>query len=300
MDTPKSTIMNLQEPDSLGTKSTRAYVDAHVHIHECFGIHEFLDAAARNFVFHSSGAALTTSCKYVLCLTETYEANKFDELAKQVGNSLANKIATDATWSVRTGDDEMCLIASHPIHGEIEIVAGRQIVTVERLEILALGTIGKWEDGLAASDIIESVIDSGAIPVLPWGFGKWLGRRSHSVARLIETFGDGSLYLGDNSGRPGILPDPAEFAVASDSDMRILPGSDPLPFGSEYDRAGSFGFYVDELADHESIWPQLRPLLQQGEGNLRNYGSLESSFRFARNQVAMQYVTRVTNRRKAS
>ena len=292
--------MTSQEPDNLNTNFVRAYVDAHVHIHDCFEIQEFLGAAVRNFVFHSSRAATTTSFSYVLCLTESYGSNKFDELAIQAGNHLANIKTTDAIWRVRRGDDESCLIAEHPILGEIEIVAGRQIVTAERLEVLALGTIGKWEDGLAASDIIKSVIDSGAIPVLPWGFGKWLGRRSHSVASLIETHGDGSLYLGDNSGRPGILPDPAEFAVTRDSDMRILPGSDPLPFRSEYDRAGSFGFYVDGLADHESIWPQMRPLLQQGEGDLRNYGSLESSFRFARNQVAMQYVTRFTKRSRAS
>lgn len=291
--------MTLQSPEICKERSIRAFVDAHVHIHDCFDLQKFLDAAARNFAFYSSKSVPPTSNRYVLCLTESYGADKFGELARQAECVSASAKTTKAVWSFRQGVDERCLIAGHPVLSEIEIVAGRQIVTAEKLEILALGSIEKWDDGLAASDIIESVISSGAIPVLPWGFGKWLGRRRGAVERLINKFDDGSLYLGDNSGRPRILPNPTEFMVARGSGMRILPGSDPLPFASEYNRAGSFGFYVDDVADREDVWPGLCPLLQQGECNLHTYGSLESSFRFARNQVAMQYVTRVTNRRKA-
>jgi len=267
LDAPptKPTPMTRRNPETRNEKGTRMYVDAHVHIHDCFDLHQFFDAAARNFALHTSKSSSTTLNKYVLCLTESYGAEKFEELARRAA-----------------------------------IVAGRQIVTAERLEILALGSVGKWEDGLAVSDVVQSVIDSGAIPVLPWGFGKWLGRRSSIVASLIENFSDGSLYLGDNSGRPGMMPVPAEFTAASGSAMRILPGSDPLPFKSEYDRAGSFGFYVDDVSDREGVWSGLRTMLRQGDGSLHCYGSLESPFRFVRNQVAMQYVMRVSNRRIAS
>lgn len=288
------------EPDKNNSLSTRVFVDAHVHIHDCFGLQDFFDAAARNFANHSLNAIPAARHKYVLCLTETYHADKFGELASQADDNSAGIRTTDAVWSIRWGGGEECLIAGHPVLGEIEIVAGRQIVTAEKLEILALGFVGKWEDGLPASDVVKSVVSSGAIPVLPWGFGKWLGSRRRAVESLIDEFGDGSLYLGDNSGRPALMADPAEFALARRLGMRVLPGSDPLPFSFEYDRAGSFGFYVDNFVDRESVWTGLRAILRNGESSLHSYGALESPFRFMRNQIAIQYVTRIGKRRKAS
>ena len=292
--------MTLQDPEIRKERSIRTFVDAHVHIHDCFSLQKFFDAAARNFAFHSSKVVPMASCRYVLCLTETYGADKFGDLSRQADENSNKERTAEIAWRLRHSGDDRCLIACHPVFGEIAIVAGRQIVTTEKLEILALGSVEIWEDGLVASDIVESVNSSGAIPVLPWGFGKWLGRRRHVAESLIEKYGDGSLYLGDNSGRPRILPDPSAFGAAKELGMRTLPGSDPLPFKSEYDKAGSFGFYVDLVVSRECIWTGLCALLKQGSGNLHFYGSLESPLRFVRNQIAMQYITRVTNSRKAS
>jgi hypothetical protein len=292
--------MSRKDSDIHKEKGTRTFVDAHVHIHDCFDLQQFLDAAARNFAFHTAKSESKALHSYVLCLTESYGANKFGELARRADAEQADATISEKSWNIRHGSDDKCLIAAHPDLGEIVVVAGRQIVTAERLEILALGSVQKWDDGLAVYDVVQSVIDSGAIPVLPWGFGKWLGQRSDIVANLIKKFDDGSLFLGDNSGRPELMPTPAEFTGVSGSAMRILPGSDPLPFKSEYDRAGSFGFYIDDLSQHEGVWNGLRKKLQQGEGRIHCYGSLESPLRFIRNQVAMQYVTRVSNRRNAS
>jgi hypothetical protein len=108
------------------------------------------------------------------------------------------------------------------------------------------------------------------------------------------------LYLGDNSGRPVFMADPAEFALARRLGIGILPGSDPLPFASECIKVGSFGFYTDVVPHLDCIWPYVRNMLQQGEGTLHSYGSLESPLRFVRNQVAMQYVTRISNRWRAN
>ena len=80
----------------------------------------------------------------------------------------------------------------------------------------------------------------------------------------------------------------------------LLPGSDPLPFSSEYDQAGSYGFRIDNFPLRETTWPELCALLQQGEGDLIPFGSLESPIRFARNQLAMQYLTRVASRKRAA
>ena len=288
-------LNHAQESRSRKATGVRTYVDAHVHIHQSFEVQEFLNAAARNFSLYSSQSLSERDCRFVLCLTECQGINKFETMSMQ----LAKPEPREGQWTYQRSPDKECIVAKHENYGNIFIVAGRQIVTAEGLEILALGSIEQWNDGQAISDVIDSVVSSGAIAVLPWGFGKWLGRRGRIVESLIDEYGGGALYLGDNSGRPGIMPDPAAFRMARGKGTRILPGSDPLPFASEFDRAGSFGFYVDDVTDRDGVWAGLNAMLQKGDGVLHHYGSLESPLRFVRNQIAMQYITRVTNRRNA-
>ena len=292
--------MTLTISDIYNRQGVRAIVDAHVHIHDCFEIQGFFDAAASNFAFQTSDALSSITHRCILCLTESYGVDRFEELARCADETSTDTGVTDATWRFSRSSDDRCLIAGHPDLGEISVVSGRQIVTSERLEILALGSRRKWEDGLAAPDVVESIIASGAIPVLPWGFGKWLGRRGLVVEDLISRFGGRSLYIGDNSGRLGVLPDPRVFVLARESGIQVLPGSDPLPLASQCDKAGSFGFYVDDVDDCEGIWAGLRVVLKQGEGIFHRYGALESPIRFVQNQVAMQYLKRVAGRRKSS
>lgn len=288
--------MKQQDPENIENNCTRLFVDAHVHIHSCFDIQDFFDAAARNFSHHATMVGTEVQCKFILCLTETFGTNRFAALLKRNGDLVSGK----SRWTFRSSGEQYCLLASHPRQGEIAVVAGRQIVTAERLEVLGLGLLDIVEDGLPISEVVQLIADCGAIPVIPWGFGKWLGARRLVLHKLLDSVGDSVLYLGDNSGRPRIMSTPTEFALATSLGMRILPGSDPLPFLSEFDRAGSFGFYVDGVENHNCIWTGLRTILQDGEGDLHRYGTLESPLRFVRNQLAMQYIARVWNRRKAS
>jgi hypothetical protein len=282
--------------ENAGKKRIGAYVDAHVHIHDCFELDEFLVAAVKNFQMHSVGDSDCPQPRFVLCLTESYGADYFSRLT-----SVLNKTKSGVgRWSFGSSGSDVSLLASHPQFGSLEIVAGRQIVTAERLEVLALGTTRTWEDGQTTGHVIASVTDAGAVSVLPWGFGKWLGRRRRVVESLINEFGGGSVYLGDNSGRSAVLPTPPEFALAEAKGMRVLPGSDPLPFESESNRAGSFGFQIDCLSVQDSAWKELCVMLTQGQGELRPFGKLESPFRFARNQIAMQYKTRIAGRKRAA
>jgi hypothetical protein len=258
---------------------TSVFVDAHVHIHDCFDVDRFLDAAAANFRGHAAGMD-ASGRRFVLCLTETRIADKFRMLAERAVSEPPELGRAGGSWYFLPGADNCCVMARHRDHGDIELVAGRQIVTAEKLEVLALGSLDVWEDGMPARAVIESVIEAGA--------------------SLIEKFDDGSVYLGDNGGRSAILPTPPEFALAGERGIRILPGSDPLPFDSEYNRAGSYGFQVDDLPLRDGIWAELCAMLQRGDGKLRPFGALESPFRFARNQLAMQYVTRIASRKRAA
>src|SRR4030095_13902120 len=62
------------------------------------------------------------------------------------------------------------------------VIAGHQIVTSERIEVLAIACIENIADGLTLDATITAVRDAGAIPVLPWGVGKGSGERGRFVA----------------------------------------------------------------------------------------------------------------------
>ena len=274
----------------------RIFVDAHVHIHDCFDLQEFLSAASRNFSIYSERTDPARAEKYVLCMTESQGDEKFEEIAKLADEGTEDLEAAAARWNFRRSDDPACLFARHPELGEIVIIAGRQVVTAERIEVLGLGSIGKWSDGIGAAEVIESLSDSGSLPVLPWGFGKWMGSRRQIVRGLISQYDAKVLCIGDNSGRPGIMPEPPEFELAADKGYKMLPGSDPLPFRSERNRAGAYGFHFQGRLGSSRPWSNLRRQLIADDTTLSAFGTLESPFRFARNQIAMQYVSRTRKR----
>ena len=67
------------------------------------------------------------------------------------------------------------------------VIAGRQIVSAERIEVLALGTRTQIPDGQPLAATIDAVRADGALAVLPWGFGKWWGARGRMVDAYLET-----------------------------------------------------------------------------------------------------------------
>jgi len=268
-------------------------VDAHVHIHDCFEIGEFLDAAAQNFSAAAERFGLAANFASMLCLTETARADRFGELRRRAENGAGEAEIGTSGWRVSTDVEAESVTVSHPELGRMHIVAGRQIVADERLEVLALGYAQRRADGGTVLAIIDEVTAHGALAVLPWGFGKWLGGRGRVVRSVIEHIQGGRLHIGDNSGRPAGFGEPAEFALGERLGMRILPGTDPLPFVSESDRAGSFGFMCPIRVRAATPWADLRTALVDTDVSLRRFGRLESPFRFVRNQIAMQYQVRM-------
>jgi hypothetical protein len=273
-------------------KEPHLYVDAHVHIHDCFDLQEFFTAAAVNFSCHSGQLCESLSTNRVLCMTESQGDNKFADIARLADSGSEDDDPDTRRWNFHRSADPACLLARHPELGEIVVIAGRQVVTAEKIEVLGLGSTEAWQDGAPASDVIDALASTGSLPVLPWGFGKWLGARRGVVRDLIERYEGGMLHLGDNSGRPAIMPEPPEFELARRKNYRILPGTDPLPFRSERRKAGSFGFKMCGRLSSESPWSDLRDKLVDPTTSLSSFGRLETPIRFLRNQIAMQYVSR--------
>ena len=264
-------------------------VDAHVHIHPCFNLGEQLDVAADNLAQYDS----EDKCGFVLCLTECWGTHRFEELAAVARDACEIPSLGNSGWRINPAEDHRSVVAEHLRHPPMVIVSGRQIVTAEGLEILGLGAVGEWPDGRPIRDTIERLKGADAIPVLPWGFGKWLGRRGRVANEIIAEYAGRGLFLGDNSGRLGIAPEPEEFRKGRDAGATVLPGSDPLPFSSEVSRTGSYGFHVQDVRNLGGIWTSLQAALKSGDADPRPFGRLESPLRFMRNQIAMQYKNRV-------
>lgn len=248
--------------------SSVALVDSHVHFHSCYEPQTFLDGALRNF--RKAGQVGTG----YLLFTESTGAHWFRRWREGLKN---------AGWRFEPTPEEESLRAVNGAGERLFLIAGRQIVARERLEVLALGKDLDLPDGLPLREVLERVRESGALPVLPWGFGKWWGRRGAFVAETLRQ--DGELFLGDNGGRLG--PEPALFRQARKLGIRLLPGSDPLPFVRHAGLAGSYGFVLPHAVDMDRPAETLLRRIRES-GQPRAFGRRAGLPRFLRDQVGMQ------------
>jgi hypothetical protein len=266
--------------------SPTVFVDAHVHIHDCFNINNFMHSALQNFVKYRKKTGADENSFNALLLTETARADYFSKLY-QLESINDNQ---NGSLTIQRTDEDCSLLIKFSNRQHLILIAGRQIVTAERLEVLALCTNKKFKDGEPIVDVIEKVQKADALAVVPWGFGKWIGKRSMVMDSLLDKINEQSFFLGDNSGRLMLTPEPRYFIKARNKGIQILPGTDPLPFASEFRRPGSFGFYIPgELSDKRPA-SELKKLLRNAAISITPYGRLETPLRFIKNQLAMQIV----------
>ncbi len=224
----------------------------------------------------------------MLCLTESEHDKWFSRLKSCALNQAGHPNKKIYEWKVATTGESSSLALKGDRGELVYLLAGRQIVTSERLEVLALGTDKRYADGESLISTVESVLRDEAIPVIPWGFGKWYGKRGRILKRLIDSHVGHAIYLGDNGGRSSILPYPSHFRLAEARGIRILPGSDPLPFPNESSKAGSYGFALFGTIDCAKPASDVKRILLDPAVQPVPYGKPETLFRFIRNQCAMQ------------
>jgi hypothetical protein len=123
---------------------------------------------------------------------------------------------------------------------------------------------------------------------VPWGFGKWWLGRARLLASTIATGAPGELFLGDNGGRWRRARRPRLFGRAEARRLAVLPGSDPLPFPAQVQRAGGYGFRLFGALDLEQPWVWLRARLLEHGFCPEPYGTRTPLHRFLRHQLLMQ------------
>ena len=216
----------------------RFMVDTHSHFHACFDVEQFIDVAIKNATRYGN----VTPC---LMLADPASHNSLIEIAKKLVPSesgLAIECHCDTAIVKRDGSTALVLIR------------GRQIRTQENLEILSYGAPKPLSDGDPFRDTLRQVVTSARIGIIPWSFGKWWGRRRHVLRCALNELAECSSHpisdvatiaLGDNGCRPKMFQLGGSLRGLIKTDIRVLPGSDPLALKSEIDRIGEFGMLVE-------------------------------------------------------
>lgn len=254
----------------------RLPVDAHVHFHTRRLVEPTLDSAGANF---SRVGPPRGDFVGALLLAESSPERVFEHLADT---------GVFGHWRIDPVPDEPETVTARTDACKIAIVCGRQIRCQLGLEVLALGTTARYPDGREVGETIDRVRASGALPVLPWGFGKWMGRAGERIRQLFSSQPPGLLFAGDNGGRLQMLGLPGTLKSAYQDGFAVLPGTDPFPFGADYRRAGSFGFLTSTEPDPSHPWQSLRNAIVSPEFPLEPYGRALAPMRFLFNQGWIQ------------
>jgi hypothetical protein len=272
-------------------------VDAHVHVYGCFDTDNFLDQAYFNFKVAARRLGRSQFIG-VLMLTETLNDHYFSSFAAlaDAGPEMKNT-GNIGRWSFDK-TKELCSLLATKNDVELFLIAGRQVVTAENLEVLILGTEKTFPDGMPIRTLLQKAASMDALHVIPWGAGKWLFRRGRLLSNLIAGRTTDGFYLGDQGGRPMFWPTPSHLRQAEEFGIRILPGTDPFPFSDEVGRVGSFGFLIDASLDPLNPAATLKESLRNPQVKLTRFGQLQNSPRFFQNQLRMQI--RKRRRRQAS
>jgi len=228
---------------------TRVVADTHVHVHRCHHLGEALAALCANLGRHGDGVRAAF-------LAERADYRVFAALrdgALIPGGGVTVQPAPGA-GALRVGYQG----------NEVYLFDGRQIVTAERIEVLALAADVDLADGLPAERVIGAVRAAGGVPVIGWSPGKWSGARGRLVGELLRQSAPGDLLLGDTALRPNASREPRLMREARRRGLGVLAGTDPLPLPGEELLLGTYVTVFEGAFDPQQPQRSARQLLRSG------------------------------------
>ena len=202
------------------------FVDAHAHIHDCFDLEKFFDSAYGNFAFMAKKIGAMSAFSGILLMAEGAGNRWFDHLENHADGQPLPLNKRTGRWVIRRMPDKSCraLQCDNTEGKKLILMAGQQLRSSEGLEVLALVSRKRFDDGLPIASLIQQITKTDALPVIPWGFGKWLGNRGRVLNKMLSETRQRPFLLGDNQQRPSLFKKPSQFHLALKSGCRILPG----------------------------------------------------------------------------
>ncbi len=262
-------------------------VDAHVHIQNGFSLPQFFRCAYDNFKKKENSLG-SDNFSAVLLLAEVVGTHHFKSLRNLCDQESVVRDDLWGAWRLHKTAESASVEARSDQGESLFVVAGRQIVTQEKLEVLALVTDKHFPDNETLYQTVERIKMDDAVAVIPWGAGKWLGQRGRFLTDFIDSNSAKGTFIGDNGGRPTLWREPKHFKQARRQGLLVLPGSDPLPLVNAVERVGSFGFRMSECLSNHKPAADLKARLFSRNPNIIPYGSLRPSFSFLRDQIRLR------------
>ena len=248
--------------------------DTHTHFYNCYNLKNYLDCALFNLSALARQVNPNGQIKKLLFLCDRQGQRNFSGV-------FTNKTAlNEAGYQLLDQNSEEFAIIADLYGHDITIVNGKQVVSQEKIEILALGCARDIRDGENALSIIDKIRSFGALPVLSWSPGKWLFTRGRLIHEIIERFNKEEICLGDVSIRGPLFCEPRGFLDGVEKGIKILAGTDPLPISRDQYLVGTYAAYVTNI---DSDFNNFVELLKGGSSNIGNRNSLiESIYRMVR------------------
>ena len=225
--------------------------DTHVHVYPCYDPCKVFSFALSRL----KQLAGPDAAKAIL-LTERFDCHFFRETCMDPARVTA--------FEISPLKDGRSILAKNSEGDALYMVAGRQIVTKERLEVLALTIDAAIPDGKPIRAVLPEIKELGGVPVLSWAPGKWFGKRGAVVRDLIDSLSPQDFILGDTTLRPTVWPEPELMRRASEKGFLVVAGSDPLPFVGEERWVGSYASSWNGAVDLENPALSLKELLWTG------------------------------------
>lgn len=223
----------------------RIACDCHVHVYPKHNLAKLLEHAWNNL----QDIAPDSEIK-VLCLTERFDCHFFKNAAQELCSLPEITFEQGSDWLKVSFKNKT-----------LYILPGRQIITAERLELLALTKDVTTPDGLSYQQAFADIQQQGALSVINWAPGKWFFKRGALISKIIDSATTGSLLFCDTTLRCKGWPEPNLMRKAKSKGFKIIAGSDPLPIAEEEQRAGSYAILADVDFDEKNPGESLRLML---------------------------------------
>lgn len=267
-------------PDNAGNGQL-VLVDGHVHIYDCHATERVFDGAWQHFQTAAASVKGTSHFQGALLFTESAGDEVFAALAQTRGHAVGR-------WHVSTTEEANSLRLKRDDGVQLFVLAGRQLVSEERLEVSAYFVSETIADGAPLTTLLAQIDRLGGVAALPWGVGKWFGQRGKKVEDMLGSTGV-PVMVSDNGGRPWFWPTPRLLRAARQQGVPVLAGSDPLPKASEQHQAGSMGFVLQGALHAEFPAQDLKQRLLHLKETPLLYGRRERLWGFVCNQCYMHF-----------
>jgi hypothetical protein len=216
-------------------------LDTHVHYYAQFSPDDLCRNAVRNLERQA------TDSLPGIVLVDKAEWPTYDD--------FVSNLTAMSDFRVETHRDHAVIIFSEDdlVH-RLYVFRGAQRIVKEGFEMLCLFNSELSFDRQSAEDLITEINALGGIAVVPWSYGKWLGKRRTMIRELCLKCRERGhpLFLGDICQRPRFV-DNLKMLAQKWGAAGVLGGSDPLPYEGEEACIGMLGTLIDVAANYRSL-----------------------------------------------